>query len=373
MLISKLYYFLKIFPLYLTILFNFSKPVIYISSTNYNFDDNKAKTAYKKTNIIFFNRSMSEPELERIFIAYGLVNVGKLDTTIIIDLKYAQTNNFLGRNLYGELKSAYLQKDVAEKLIKASQILHSINPDLRLVLLDAARPLSIQKQMWVDIKLPNGEKEKFVANPEIGSLHNYGAAVDVTLADKQGNYLDMGTEYDSFDEKAFTINENYLLLTGKLTQKQIQNRQLLRKVMTQAGFYPIETEWWHFNSCSRKYAKEHYPIIISHIYSENPYLLANVNNTAIKEIKTKICFKIQILSSSKKYKGNEQFFKGLKVSYYIHDNLYKYTVGNFNDFEKTVNELEKIRNLGFADAFIVAFNNNERISIKDAIELLHNE
>jgi len=326
-------------------------------------------------NVFIIYKNYNEPELERVFISYGLVNVNALDSSIIVDLKYAKTDNFLKRNLYGNIRNAYLQKDAAEKLVKASTLLKNYDPNLRLVLLDAARPLSIQQQMWVDVNLPGGEKEKFVTNPQIGSLHNYGAAVDVTLATKEGDYLDMGSPYDAFTEMSYTINEDILLKKGLLTNQQVENRRLLRKIMIEAGYTPIETEWWHFNACSRKYAKANYKLIVSHIYEENPLFASNVKveNKEIKFSKYKVVFKIQILTSSRKYSGKESHFKGLKVQWYYHNQLYKYTYGQFSSLEKASEELENIRNLGFADAFIVAFNNNERINIKDAIELLNNE
>ncbi len=351
------------------------KPVFPVAPINEIHLVPTAKLAQSKV-FVSSNRLYSEPELERIFLAYGLVSVSKMDSTIWIDLRYATHNNFLGRNLYGTIRTAYLQKDVAEKLVKASTILRAEHPELRLVVLDAARPLSIQKQMWVDVNLPGGNKEKFVASPSIGSLHNYGAAVDVTLAYTDGRYLDMGTPYDSFSDTAYTVNEEWMVQKGMLTREQFKNRQLLRKVMKQAGFYPIETEWWHFNACSRNYAKAHYPLIVSHIYEENPLLTINQQKTTEQpfvESKHKVVFKVQILTASRKYSGKESFFKGLKVSYYVHDNMYKYTVGNYVSLEKAIEELDKIKLKGFTDAFIVAFYQNERISIKDAVELLHND
>lgn len=146
--------------------------------------------------------------------------------------------------------------------------------------------------------------------------------------------------------------------------------------MTSAGYMPIETEWWHFNACTRKYARTNYPLIVSHIYDENPALTqaSPIQKTPpSSEVKSNISFRIQILTSSKKYNGREAHFKGLKVQMYVHNQLYKYTTGNYRSLEQALNELDKIKQKGFADAFIVAFNFNERIAIQDAIELLHNE
>ncbi len=373
--LSKIYYFFQIIPLLSIVLGTLMKP--YYTNHSFKLEPLVSEGKEAKHKIVFIvNRDGSTPELERIYLAYGLINVQQLDSTIMVSLKYAQTDNFLKRNLYGDIRTAYLQKDAAEKLARASALLRSWHPDLRLVVLDAARPLSIQKQMWVDVTLPNGEKEKFVANPDLGSLHNFGAAVDVTLAKSDGTLLDMGTPYDTFSELAYTVNEDALIKKGKLTVEQVNNRRILRKAMTAAGFMPIETEWWHFNSCSRKFARANYPLIVSHIYDENPVLAQTsplpTTDTSI-EVKSNISFKIQILTSSKKYSGKEPHFKGLKVQMYVHNQLYKYTTGNYRSLEQALIELDKIKQKGFADAFIVAFNYNERINIQDAIELLHNE
>jgi D-alanyl-D-alanine dipeptidase len=313
-------------------------------------------------------------ELEKVYKAYKLVNVQKLDPTIMVNLKYADTDNFLKTNMYGYIKNAYLQQDVAIKLAHASVLLKKTNPLYRLVVLDAARPLSIQQKMWVDINLPNGNKEKFVASPQIGSLHNFGAAVDISIANKDGKYLDMGTSFDSFSDTAYTVNEEYLLKTHKLNQRQYENRKLLRKIMVQAGFSTIETEWWHFNSCSRNYAKSHYPLIVSHLFNQNPLFAQKVvvNAPTLEKVENPtVSFKIQVMISQNKFSGKEAKFKNLTINFYVHDGFFKYTTGNFSSLEKALNMLDKVKSLGFKDAFIVAFNNNKRISIKDATELLH--
>ncbi len=372
MLLPKLYFFFQIFWFYI---FFFESIYNYIFTVPI-IDIQNHRTAMKITShqckVIFF-KNFRETEIEKIFKAYGLVNVQELDSSIIIDLKYATTDNFLKQNLYGDLTQAYLQKDVAQKLVKASTLLKQQYPHLRLVVLDAARPLSIQKIMWKDINLPSGEKEKFVANPAITSLHNYGAAVDVTLADTTGKYLDMGTWFDSFSDTAYTISEELLYKNGKLTLKQYLNRKILRKIMIDAGFYPIETEWWHFNACSRSYARNNYPLIQSHIYKENYQLLAfkNQSEKQTKALDYNVEFRIQLLTVSQKITTSSPIFKNLKVEYYQHNHLYKYTYGHYKNLQDAMVELEKLKSYGFNDAFIVAFNNHVRINMKDAIELIH--
>lgn len=314
------------------------------------------------------------PEIEQIMRSYGLVDISDLDSNIIVKLQYATNNNFLGTNVYGGLTHAYLQKEVAEKLINASNDLIAIMPNYRIVILDAARPLSIQKKMWDEAQIPQEQKEKYLANPVYGSLHNYGAAVDVTLADTLGNFLDMGTNFDSFENMAYPLFEQDLIKSGKLSPIQVNNRLILRSVMKLAGFSSISTEWWHFNSCSREYAKKNYPLILSHILAENPQLNVNekIKNTSkLKEPKVNnINFRVQIMTSAAKLNRANKIFKGNDVDEYFHNGLYKYTVGKFSTLEEAFNELKKAQNMGFNDAFIVAFNKNQRIGIKDASELI---
>ena len=200
-------------------------------------------------------------KLELNLIEKGLVNVQDLDSSILIDIKYSTTDNFMQEDMYGNFNKAYLQKNVAEKVVKAQQLLKEINPELSLLIYDAVRPRHIQQKMWNALDMPISEKIKFVSNPKNGSLHNFGAAVDLTLASLTGEALDMGTAFDYIGELAYPTLEMQNLKAGLLTKQQIENRKLLRKVMYQAGFFNIQTEWWHFNSCYRKEARELYDIV----------------------------------------------------------------------------------------------------------------
>lgn len=199
--------------------------------------------------------------IERNCIAAGLVDVHRMDTSIKVELKYSTRDNFTGCDMYGNFDKAYLQKDVAEKLVNAEKFLTKTKPGYRLIIYDAARPRSIQQKMWDTLKMPFSEKIKYVANPKTGGLHNYGAAVDLSIADEKGNPIDMGTPYDFMGDLASTTGEQKMLNEKKLTQQQVYNRKLLRSAMLNAGFYPIESEWWHFNSCNLEKASVNYKII----------------------------------------------------------------------------------------------------------------
>ncbi len=200
-------------------------------------------------------------QIEMQLMEMGLVNIHELDSEIVVDLKYSTRDNFIGLDMYGDFDECYLQKDVAEKLIAAQKALRKKYPFYSLVIYDAVRPLHIQQQMWDTLDLPPGQKTKYLSNPGKGSLHNYGAAVDLSIIDENGIPLDMGTPFDFFGEKAHPVKEAELLVSGELTERQIFNRELLRSVMRGAGFFGIQTEWWHFNSCTRAMAAEKYEMV----------------------------------------------------------------------------------------------------------------
>jgi len=199
--------------------------------------------------------------LEKKYIAAELIDIHQLDTNIKVDLKYATASNFIKCNVYGDLDKAYLQKDVAEKLANAQKYLDEKKQGYRLIIFDAARPLSVQQKMWDTLKMPPSEKIKYLSNPKTGGLHNYGVAVDISILNEKGKELDMGTPFDFMGELASPKCETAMLNAGKLTQQQIDNRKLLRSVMNKAGFYAIPYEWWHFNACTLQTAKSKYKVI----------------------------------------------------------------------------------------------------------------
>ncbi len=200
-----------------------------------------------------------EPRIRRIIDSLRLVNIHDIDSTIGILLKYATTDNFTGRVLYEDIDGAYLQHDVAMMLAEAQQLLRKSNPGLRLLVYDAMRPLTVQQALWDAVK--DTKYHRYVAQPGQTGLHNYGAAVDLTLADSLLQPLDMGTPFDYFGKAAGTLNEQELIDQGLLNVHQVRNRQLLRQVMWQAGFRSISGEWWHFNACSLSEAKQRYKLI----------------------------------------------------------------------------------------------------------------
>lgn len=204
---------------------------------------------------------VSSPELEFSLKQAGLVDIQSIDGLVLVNLKYSTTDNFVGVDVYGNLDRCYLQPPVANMLSAAQQELSRRNPGYRLLLYDCARPLSVQQILWDTLQKPDDIKHLYVADPQEGSIHNYGSAVDLTIANEVGQPLDMGTGYDYFGELAYPSKEEELLASGDLSAEQIENRKLLREIMASAGFTPITSEWWHFNAYSRERAAELFEII----------------------------------------------------------------------------------------------------------------
>jgi zinc D-Ala-D-Ala dipeptidase len=204
---------------------------------------------------------LPKSEAEQALIDAGLVDIQSLDSTIQVELKYSTTDNFVGVDVYGDLTRAYLQKEPAQKLVKAQQYLREKHTGYSLLVYDAARSRRVQQILWDTLQKPLKLKPLYVADPAKGSIHNYGAAVDLTVTDPEGQPLDMGTHYDFFGELAYPSKEAKLLQQGTLTSEQVANRQILRDAMQRAGFMPIESEWWHFNAYSLARCKREYGII----------------------------------------------------------------------------------------------------------------
>lgn len=202
---------------------------------------------------------MKATDYQYEFEKIGFVDVQSVDSSIVVDLKYASADNFMGINMYGTLRRAYLRPEVAQKLARAQQLLKKENSAYALVVYDAARPLSVQKIMYD--KVSGTQFSQYVANPyNGGGFHNFGCAVDVTIL-CNGEPLDMGSHFDSFNELSHTDNEQQNLANGTLSHKAFENRALLRRVMTSVGFDVEPCEWWHFSVYDIEYIRKNMPLL----------------------------------------------------------------------------------------------------------------
>ena len=164
--------------------------------------------------------------------SHNLVELNKVIPDIVLDIRYATKNNFVGEVLYPSAR-CFLAK-------KPALALKRVQADLkergyRLKVFDGYRPLSVQKRMW-EI-LPDN---RYVANPATGSNHNRAYSVDVSLLDLDGTELEMPSAFDDFSERA---HMDYM----DCPAEAIRHRQILHETMQRYGFSGIDSEWWHFN------------------------------------------------------------------------------------------------------------------------------
>lgn len=176
-----------------------------------------------------------------------------------IDLKYATLDNFMNENVYGEFNRAFLHSHAAEKLQSAASLLSETKPGYKFIIYDVLRPRSVQWIMWR--KVEGTYQQDYIANPERGSNHNFGMAVDLSILNENGEVLDMGTGFDEFDEMSQPRHEEKYLSEKKLHPAHHQNRLLLRECMETAGFKQLSTEWWHFDALPRAEIRANFKIV----------------------------------------------------------------------------------------------------------------
>ena len=183
--------------------------------------------------ILLFSTVLYRADAASLQTADRLIDVNKLSAGFVTDLRYATEDNFTGIKLYPS-GICCLQEDTAWKLAAANRELQK--KGLSIKIWDAYRPLSVQKKMWK--LMPDS---RYIANPyKNGSKHNRGAAVDVTLVDKNGKELEMPSGFDDFSKRAIRNNPAMSAAAAK-------NLKLLTDAMTKNGFKAISTEWWHFD------------------------------------------------------------------------------------------------------------------------------
>ena len=177
------------------------------------------------------------PKEQGEFRKPDLVEIVKLDPTIRLDIRYATTNNFMGRAMYRQAR-AFLQRPAAEALVRAHQ---SLKPKgYGILVFDGYRPWAVTKAFW-DAASEEQRKVEFVANPQKGSRHNRACAADITLYDlKTGREVEMPSGYDEFSDRA------YPTYTGGSAESRAR-RDLLRQAMEAQGFTVYPAEWWHFD------------------------------------------------------------------------------------------------------------------------------
>jgi zinc D-Ala-D-Ala dipeptidase len=163
------------------------------------------------------------------------VDLKKADPSVGLDIRYSTENNFLGKTFYPS-PDAYLHAPVAEALLKGHQELKELGYGI--LIFDAYRPWSVTKAFW---DLATGDQRAYLADPEKGSNHNRGCAVDCGLYEiASGQTVVMPSDFDEMNEKAWV---NYA--GGSDESRRL--RDLLISTLERQSFQVAKNEWWHFN------------------------------------------------------------------------------------------------------------------------------
>lgn len=182
----------------------------------------------------------------------GFVHIQDVIPDIILDIRYAGKNNFIGLPVTGYNKpTAILSLPAAEALAKVQEELKDAGYCLKIF--DAYRPQRAVDHFvkWAREEDDTIKKREFY--PEIPknelfsrgyissrSGHSRGSTVDLSLVDADtGEDIDMGGNYDFFGMLSHHD-------TAAITPQQKKNRQLLRTTMRKYGFVAYQQEWWHY-------------------------------------------------------------------------------------------------------------------------------
>lgn len=172
-------------------------------------------------------------ELVKVNSEKELVDLEKIIPDMVMDIRYATTNNFMKEKIY-TLSKAYARKPVAEALKRAQEEFKKLG--FGIIMYDAYRPYKATVKFYELY-----HDTTYVASPYRGSRHNRGCALDMSIIDlKTKKEVKMPTEFDSFKKEAWPSTP----IADPVARK---NRELIIKVMKNNGFKVNSSEWWHFD------------------------------------------------------------------------------------------------------------------------------
>ena len=151
---------------------------------------------------------------------------------VVLEMRYATARNITGKPIYPDGK-AWLRRETVRNLARVARSLQE--KGYRLVIWDAWRPTYAQKALWA--AKPDG---KYLTPPSKISRHTRGTSVDLSLADQNGQILEMPSEHDEFNAKA---DEDF----SDVPKEVAKRARLLRNTMFAAGFSGVPDEWWHYD------------------------------------------------------------------------------------------------------------------------------
>lgn len=180
------------------------------------------------------------------------VDAAGLVPGLALDLRYAGSDNFVGRPIAGyEAPRCLLTRPAARALARVQAAL--AREGLGLKVFDCYRPLRAVADFAAWARDAADTRMKAAYYPRVDkadlfrlgyiaerSAHSRGSTVDLTLVRlADGAELDMGTPFDLFDETSATDSP-------RVGPVAMRNRHRLRDAMIRAGFTPYPQEWWHF-------------------------------------------------------------------------------------------------------------------------------
>jgi len=165
-------------------------------------------------------------------ISNQLVEITAEEYGIELDIRYAKEDNITGKPLY-KRPVCFLHENAAQLLKESVRL--AKRHELKIKIFDAFRPKEVQQAMWNHTPDP-----EFLSNPETGSCpHCRGVAIDLTLLDKNGVELDMGTGFDAFTPLSHHDNK-------EISEEAHRNRLMLLGIMIMSGWDSYKNEWWHY-------------------------------------------------------------------------------------------------------------------------------
>ena len=146
-------------------------------------------------------------------------------------------------------------------------------------------------------------------------------------------------------------------------------------VLVETGFITNRKEGDYLNSERGKeeISKSILDAVLDYKSSLNPEI--STENLSVEDTKNiaQIIFKVQIAASSNKVAPKSYNFKGLSpISRTKLTSVYRYFYGETTDYNKAKELKNEAIGVGYTSAFVVAYKNNTRISLKEALKTILN-
>jgi D-alanyl-D-alanine dipeptidase len=194
----------------------------------------------------------------------GFVDAAAVVPGLIVEMRYAGPDNFVGAPIDGYDKSVCLLTVPATAAL--AEVARDLAPrGLALKVFDCYRParavahfvrwaraigdVSRKTDFYPEVDKRNLFRDGYIA---ARSGHSRGSTVDITLVRRDdGRELDMGTPFDFFSPRSAPSDRS-------VSAEAQANRALLAKAMRKRNFRPYDKEWWHFTLRHEPFPQTHF-------------------------------------------------------------------------------------------------------------------